>query len=699
VSTPKQSVDFWTQANTLLGKASDAILFFFVAVVLATLFIRLTPMWMDVLLALNLTLSVVILLIAASISTAVRLTSFPTILLLTTLLRLALNISTTKLILLEADAGQIIFTFGDLVVGGNFVVGAVVFVIITIVQFLVIAKGAERVAEVAARFTLDSVQGKQLSIDNDFRAGLLSGDEARSRRDELERESRLFGAMDGAMKFVKGDAIAGLIISAINIIAGLVVGVTQMGMSTGEAAETFSILTIGDGLVSQVAAVIVSFAAALLVTRVAGTQEVRGATVARDIVQQAVSHPPALIGGGILALVLGFIPGMPTLVFVFLSAVVLALGGLAFVLQARALPERDQLMQANQQAQSIEIILPKDAAAVAQVLSSAEKASPQRARLDALQRDLGLQPRPLSFALPPQPEGDARIMTLRLGGGIVEQVQLPLSDDKNPEATTSRMLVSLENAIRANLWRTYALDEAMSAAAALQRQSPDLVKIVAPDEASKSMVWLVMRQLLRERVPIADTRAIFEAIARTAAGLPRPAWRTTEDVRLELAPTIIDAILATGQTPRERRFRTIELDDASQGELARLADGGGGLSQGAVAGSAGGGMNAVVPPELPPRAADAILGYIEQCVERASQDKGAQPPLVVVAPPAWRASVSRLVDSKASASRPPVLSTDELEGLPLALESVDIGPLVLDAQPAPNQTDEASLARYSFGSP
>src|SRR5689334_14298565 len=232
--------------NAALSKHSDILLAVGVVVIVALLIFRVDQTVMDFLLALNISASCLILLTALYIPDAMKLPSFPTILLLTTLFRLSLEVAATRLILLEADAGHLINAFGNFVVQGNYVVGGVIFLILTLVQFLVVAKGSERVAEVAARFTLDAMPGKQMSIDADLRNQLISPEDARARRQNLERESKLYGAMDGAMKFVKGDAIAGIIIALVNIVGGMVVGVLQQGMSAGEAAQTFTLLTIGD---------------------------------------------------------------------------------------------------------------------------------------------------------------------------------------------------------------------------------------------------------------------------------------------------------------------------------------------------------------------------------------------------------------------------------------------------------------------
>ncbi|MEM7624456.1 MAG: flagellar biosynthesis protein FlhA [Planctomycetota bacterium] len=310
--------------NTLLVKHSDLLLAAMVVLIMGTIIIRIPPGMMDWLIAINIGIAATVLLTALYVSDAVKLPSFPTILLLTTLFRLGLNIATTRLILLEANAGNIIDSFGEFVVGGNFVVGGVVFLVIVLVQFIVIAKGSERVAEVSARFTLDAMPGKQMSIDADLRGGMITPEEARTRRQSLERESKLYGAMDGAMKFVKGDAIAGIIISVINIIGGLIVGVMQQGMEVGEAAQVYSLLTIGDGLVSQIPALLISVSAGLVVTRVAaesGADGKGGGRVAGDIVNQVLRQPKAL--GVVSAVLLGmaFLPGFPSPVFFVLCGI------------------------------------------------------------------------------------------------------------------------------------------------------------------------------------------------------------------------------------------------------------------------------------------------------------------------------------------------------------------------------------------
>ena len=291
--------------------------------VIALMIVPIPAFVLDTLIALNLGISCVLLFMSLYMKSALAFSTFPSLLLVTTLFRLSLNITTTRMILVEGYAGEIIYTFGNFVVAGNFIVGVVIFLIILLVQFIVITKGAERVAEVAARFTLDAMPGKQMSIDADLRAGNMTVKDAQARRGVIEKESQLFGAMDGAMKFVKGDAISSLIITAINIIAGIAIGVAQRGMPLDKAVTTYSILTIGDGLISQIPALLISICAAMIITR-ASSEESGG--LGGDIVEQIFAAPKALIIGGIVVFIMGLIPGFPKFQFFVLAAIILALG-------------------------------------------------------------------------------------------------------------------------------------------------------------------------------------------------------------------------------------------------------------------------------------------------------------------------------------------------------------------------------------
>lgn len=299
---------------------SDIMLAGFIMSIVGMMLIPLPTPLLDILLTVNITAAVTLLLVSIYIGDATKISAFPTILLVTTLFRLGLNVSTTRLILLQADAGEVVRAFGAFVAGGNLVVGMVIFLILTLIQFLVITKGAERVAEVSARFTLDALPGKQMSIDADMRAGLMDVNEARGKREHLQRESQLYGAMDGAMKFVKGDAIAGIIITLINIVGGLAIGILQRGMEAGTALQTYSILTIGDGLVSQIPALLISVCAGIVVTRVAS--EEKDSHLGKDIGMQIMAEPKAIAIASVLLLLLAIVPGLPTVPFLLLSVIV-----------------------------------------------------------------------------------------------------------------------------------------------------------------------------------------------------------------------------------------------------------------------------------------------------------------------------------------------------------------------------------------
>ena len=292
--------------------------------------IPLSTGFLDVMLIANIAFSLIILLITMNIREALEFSVFPSILLITTLLRVALNVSSTRLILGNGgQAGQVIHTFGNFVIGGNPVVGFIVYLIIVIVQFVVITKGAERVAEVAARFTLDAMPGKQMSIDGDMRAGTIDMDEAKRRRSAVEKESQLYGAMDGAMKFVKGDAIASLIIVAVNLLGGMIIGTMQRGMPAGKAVKVYSILTVGDGLIAQIPALFIAICAGMIVTRVQ-SGDGGPSNVGKDMGSQVLAQPKALMIASMVALGMGLIPGMPTAVFIILGGLVGTIGVVLF---------------------------------------------------------------------------------------------------------------------------------------------------------------------------------------------------------------------------------------------------------------------------------------------------------------------------------------------------------------------------------
>ena len=306
-----------------LGKLSkllsnnDIVLAIGLVVIVCMMVIPLPPALLDLLLTVNISLAVVILLVCLYTQEPLDYSSFPTVLLIATLFRLGLNVSSTRLILLNGEAGNVINSFGEFVVGGNYVVGAVIFCILVLINFMVITGGATRVAEVSARFTLDKMPGKQLSIDADLNSGLINEDQAKERRKKLERETDFYGTMDGASKFVKGDATAGIVITVINIVGGLIIGVIQLHLNIQQALSTYTILTVGDGLVSQIPALLISTATGLIVSRATGKDE----SLSQDIKKEMFSDPRVLgVVSGLLGF-MGIIPGMPTIPFLTIAAV------------------------------------------------------------------------------------------------------------------------------------------------------------------------------------------------------------------------------------------------------------------------------------------------------------------------------------------------------------------------------------------
>lgn len=297
-----------------LGKNTDILLALGLIFMLGLMLIPLPPAMLDFFLAINITLAVLVLIVSLYIQSPLDISIFPGLLLVLTLFRLSLNISSTRLILIEGNAGKIIESFGSFVVSGNYIVGFIIFIILVIIQFIVIIKGSGRISEVAARFTLDAMPGKQMAIDADLNTGLINESDARSRRDQISREAEFYGAMDGASKFVKGDAIAGLLINGINIIAGFIIGVADRGLTFADSLKTYTILTIGDGLVSQIPALLIATAAGLVVTRSAS-----GSALDTQMKKQLLSNPRVLgtVAGAVFLFAL--IPGMPFVPFILLS--------------------------------------------------------------------------------------------------------------------------------------------------------------------------------------------------------------------------------------------------------------------------------------------------------------------------------------------------------------------------------------------
>ena len=310
-----------TGALARLMRSRDVLLAVGVILIVGMMIIPMPAVLMDLLLAVNIAIAVIILLVALFAEEPLDFSVFPSILLIVTLYRLALNVSSTRLILLDGDAGSIIESFGTFVIGGNIIVGLIIFLVLLIIQFLVITNGAGRVAEVAARFTLDAMPGKQMAIDADLNAGVITDEQARDRRERISAEADFYGAMDGASKFVRGDAIAALIIVAINLFAGIGIGVVQRGLNVSEAMNLFALLTVGDGLVSQIPALLISTATGIIITR-----STKGGEVATQITEQIFGNPKVLLVAGGMLIAMALVPGLPLVPFMLVGVLVAALG-------------------------------------------------------------------------------------------------------------------------------------------------------------------------------------------------------------------------------------------------------------------------------------------------------------------------------------------------------------------------------------
>src|SRR6201994_2754939 len=359
--------------NTLLSKAgkhSDLAAAGAVGRVIAMMIIPLPPFLLDFFITMNISAALMIVVATMYVPRALDFSSFPTILLLTTLFRLAINVSVTRLILLHGDAGSVVTAFGNFVVGGNVVVGLVVFLILIVIQFVVITNGAGRVAEVGARFTLDAMPGKQMAIDADLNTGQITDEEARRRRAEIAQEADFYGAMDGASKFVKGDAMAGMLITSINLLGGIVVGVVQQKMAFSDAGHHFSLLSVGDGLCAQIPALLISVATGILVTR-SGDNADLGTTLSGQLTDQ---RRAPLIAGAVV-IIFGLVPGLPKIPFFTIGAMLFAFGWAMRKEPNKA--EREQAESDQKQlmaAQQAELPAPRDTAMEALNLDPVELA-------------------------------------------------------------------------------------------------------------------------------------------------------------------------------------------------------------------------------------------------------------------------------------------------------------------------------------
>lgn len=553
------------------GRHNDLLLAGLLVVIVALFVLPLPTPLLDLLIACNLAVSLVLLIVAMYVPSALSLSTFPSLLLFTTLFRLALNIASTKLILLQANAGHIIDTFGKLIVGNNVVVGGVVFLIIAIVQFIVIAKGSERVAEVAARFALDAMPGKQMSIDADVRAGALSTAQAQKRRQLLEQECQLHGAMDGAMKFVKGDAIAGIVIALVNILAGIAIGTLMHDMSVGAALQRYAILTVGDGMVSQIPSLLVSIAAGVVITRVS-TGGKHDTQLARQIGQQLMAHPRALVIAGLAVGSFLLVPGFPKWVFGLLTVGLLALGLTARWLRTQRntpgwISHRETAVSEETEADHA------IAAPLAVRLSSGLRDRLDRHVMDqhltgvkaSVEADLGpVFPRlQVAYADGLRENGyqvlvhdvavsegvlrpgwllldPAQAVSPPAGAEVAEpfgpfpRVVWATGAEPGTRAWSSEEVVGLhvDHTVRRHVRQLIGLQEVQRLLHWVQRDAPELaaeVSRVAPAQR----IAEVLRRLLQEGIPIRNLHAIFESLA-TWAPKEQDAIALTELVRIDL---------------------------------------------------------------------------------------------------------------------------------------------------------------------
>jgi flagellar biosynthesis protein FlhA len=568
---------------------SDAVLAAGVVGIVAMMIIPLPTMLLDVLIILNITLSLTILLVSLNIREPLEFSSFPSLLLIATLFRLGLNVSAARLILLNAHAGEVIQAFGKVVVGGNTVVGIVVFLILVVIQYVVITNGAGRVSEVAARFTLDAMPGKQMSIDADLNAGLITPDEARARRRSIEHESDFYGAMDGASKFVKGDAIAALVIIVVNIVGGLTVGVMQKGLDIGTALTTFTVLTVGDGLVNEISALLVSVATGVLVTR-SGSE----AGLGSDLGTQLLSRPKLFIVVGGALIFIGLVPGFPTMVFGLGGAVVagtgwflsnsrsaaaVALAAAGPAIAAPALPALGSGQESPMDALKVETMeLEVGYGLVGLVEGGTSGGLVERIGLIRRQiaGELGLIVPTVRIRDDLVLEQNAYVIKLRgseIARGTVDPTKMLCMDPSGGEIAVSGipttepvfglpaswvsiadreraeslgytvvdaasvLATHLAETIRRHAHEILGRPETNQLMEGLKRDQPGLVEELVPGLVSMGDVEKVLQGLLRERVPIRDLSTILEAIADGARSTKEPLF-LTEAVRHALSRAI-----------------------------------------------------------------------------------------------------------------------------------------------------------------
>ncbi len=506
------------------------------AVVVAVVGLMVVPLptWLlDLLLASNLAISVSILLVTMYVSDALKVSAFPTLLLITTLIRLALNVSSTRLILLNADAGRVIDAFGQFVVSGNYVVGGVIFLILALIQFIVVAKGSERVAEVGARFALDALPGRQMAIDAELRSGSIDAAEAQQKRRMLTRESQFYGAMDGAMKFVKGDVIASFIITLINIGAGLAIGVGQRGMPFAAALKRYALLTIGDGLVSQIPSLIIATSAGILVTRVAS--EDGETALGQELSSQILAEPKALRVASVFVLGLGAVPGLPALPFLVIGLLLLAASWPAprradrdwEQATGRGFPRPSRLPSAWSVTTSPQLESRLSAAGDRRGRggNAGLEAATEAAR-ERLFQELGVILPPCRIATrSTQPRG-AALLSIR----EVPAKTIVVPDALEGPLATEFLGDALAEVLIERAHDFMGLQEAQLLLDELSKVAPASVQQVVPKMVSLATLSEILRRLVEEGVSVRDLASILEALAQVAH-VEKDALVLTEHVR------------------------------------------------------------------------------------------------------------------------------------------------------------------------
>jgi len=652
------------------SKNTDLIVAAGLIVVLTVMIIPLPPVMLDLFLTLSFALSLLILLVAIYTEKTLEFSVFPSLLLVTTLFRLSLNVASTRVILSEghqgpASAGAVIEAFGNFVVGNNYAIGLVVFIILVVINFVVITKGSGRVAEVAARFTLDAMPGKQMSIDADLNAGLINESEARNRRKEIELEADFYGAMDGASKFVRGDAIAGIIITIVNIIGGLIIGVLQKGLDVSAAAEYYTKLTIGDGLVSQIPALIVSTAAGAIITRNSS-----GKNIGSDMATQLFLNPKAaFIVSGIL-MFLGFVPGLPTGPFLTFSFIIGGIGWfIAKFQQEKVDDERKKKHDEDMkpQKENIESLLPLDMLEL-EVGYGLINVVESNGSGDLLERIVSIRKQfalDLGIIVPSVhirdnlqlDPGEYRFLIkgVEVGGGKLQPEQLLAMDPgdvtravkgiktKEPafgldalwiaqaqkeEAEIAGytvvdlptvMATHLTEIIRTHAHELIGRQEASQLIESFKKTHPKLVEELVPDLLPLGAVVRVLQKLLREQVSIRDLLTIFETLADEAPK-GKDVENLTEAVRRRLAPR-----LTKKYTNEDGRVPVITLDpyleDLIAGSLLQTDQG--------------------VQLVMDPRQAQTVITEISRIIEE-NPDIAAQP--ILLTTPTVRRHVQKLVE-------------------------------------------------------